>query len=54
MFDTTLTREYALAHEVFGVDRTELADLVRTALDVSYAPDDVRQRVHAEIDAYTA
>jgi aminodeoxyfutalosine deaminase len=53
MFDTSLTREFALAHDVFGVDRTGLADLVHTAVDVSYAPDDVKRRVRAEIDDYT-
>jgi aminodeoxyfutalosine deaminase len=54
MFDTSLISEYALAHRVFNVDRTGLADLVRTAVDVSFAPDEVKRRVRAEVDAYTA
>jgi aminodeoxyfutalosine deaminase len=52
MFDTSLTREYTVAAQAFELGRPELADLVRTALDVSYATDAVRQRVRAEVDAY--
>ena len=52
MFDTSLNHEYEVAHDDFGMDRTGLADLVRTAVDVSCAPDDVRRRLHAEVDAY--
>jgi len=54
MFDTTLTREYTVASRSFGLGRSELAALVRTALDVSYAPDDVRRRVRAEVDDYSS
>ena len=53
MFDTTLTREFRVVHDAFGVDRTGLADLVRTAVDASFAPDEVKSRVRAELDAYT-
>ena len=52
MFATTLDHEYAVAHDVFGVDRAGLVGLARTALDVSYAPDDVRRRVARELDTY--
>ena len=52
MFATTLDHEYTVAHDVFGVDRAGLVGLARTALDVSYAPDEVRRRVGAELDAY--
>ena len=52
MFATTLNHEYAVAHDVFGVDRAGLVALARTALDVSYAPDDVRRRVAAELHAH--
>ena len=54
MFSTSLDAEYAIAHDVFGLSEAELAGLARAALDVSYAPDDVRRRIAAEIDAYTA
>ncbi len=38
MFDTDLNREYAIAHDVFGLDRDELADLAREAVRASFAP----------------
>lgn len=52
MFATTLNHEYAVAHDVFGVDRAGLVTLARTALEVSCAPADVRRRVGIELDAY--
>lgn len=52
MFDTTLNDEYRVAREVFGLDDAALADLARTAARVSYASDDVRTALLAEIDAY--
>jgi len=54
MFDTSLVGEYVVAHDTFGVPPSGLADLARTALDVSYATTAVKQRVRAEIDAYVA
>ena len=54
MFDTTLCAEYRLAHERFGVSYRALADLARTAVDVSFAPQDVKRRVRREIDDYVA
>ncbi|CAN5865908.1 adenosine deaminase [soil metagenome] len=54
MFDTTLLDEYRVAHEVFGVSAAGLADLARTAVRVSYAPDAVKARTLAEIDAFVA
>lgn len=54
MFDTTLVEEYRVARDVFGLDDAELVDLARTAARVSYAPDEVRNRVLAEIDTYAA
>jgi len=54
MFDTSLVGEYVVAHDTFGVLPSGLADLARTALDVSYATTAVKQRVRAEIDAYVA
>ncbi|MGH3359219.1 MAG: adenosine deaminase, partial [Nocardioidaceae bacterium] len=52
MFDTTLNNEYGIAQAVFGLADEELAELARTAARVSYAPEAVRRRLLAEIDAY--
>jgi aminodeoxyfutalosine deaminase len=54
MFGTTLNREYAIAAELLGLDETGVAELARTAVRESYAPEDVRTRVLAEIDAHAA
>jgi aminodeoxyfutalosine deaminase len=53
MFGTTLNREYAIAAGLLGLDEAGLADLARAAVRASFAPDDVRARLLAEIDAYT-
>jgi aminodeoxyfutalosine deaminase len=52
MFSTSLNQEYGLAHESFGLSLDELTELARTAVRVSYCPDDLRKRLLAEIDAY--
>jgi aminodeoxyfutalosine deaminase len=52
MFGTTLNREYAIAAELLDLDEAGLAELARTAVRASYAPDDVAARILAEIDAY--
>ena len=52
MFGTTLNREYAVAADLLGLDEEGLRELARTAVRCSFAPDDVRTRVLAEIDAY--
>jgi aminodeoxyfutalosine deaminase len=54
MFDTDINREYAIAHEVFGLDATALAEISREAVRASFAEPDIKQRVLAEIDEYTA
>ena len=54
MFGTTLNREYEIAADLLGLDEAGVADLARTAVRASFAPDDVRQRVLDEIDAYAA
>jgi len=54
MFGTTLNREYAIAADLLGLDRAGLAELARTAVRASFAPEDVRSRVLGEIDAYEA
>ncbi len=50
MFGTTLNREYAIAADLLDLDQTGVADLARTAVRVSFAPDEVKTRILAEID----
>jgi aminodeoxyfutalosine deaminase len=50
MFGTTLNREYAVAADLLGLDTAGVADLARAAVHASFAPDDVRHRLLAEID----
>ncbi|MGZ4465009.1 MAG: adenosine deaminase [Nocardioides sp.] len=54
MFGTDLNREYVIAAELLGLDEAGVADLSRTAVRSSWAPEDVKARVLAEIDAYAA
>ena len=50
MFGTTLNREYEIAADLLDLDEAGVADLARTAVQVSFAPDDVKRRVLHEID----
>jgi aminodeoxyfutalosine deaminase len=52
MFGTTLNREYEIAAELLGLDEAGLAALARAAVDASFAPDEVKARLRAEIAAY--
>ena len=54
MFATDLNTEYAVAADLLGLDARGVADLARTAIEVSFAPEDVKERVRGEIDAYVA
>ncbi len=54
MFGTTLNREYAIAADLLDLDEAGLVDLARTAVRVSYAPDEVKTQILAEIDATVA
>ncbi|KRE43288.1 adenosine deaminase [Knoellia sp. Soil729] len=54
MFGTTLNHEYEIAAELLDLDESGLAALATTAVDVSCAPDDVKQRVRREISDYAA
>ncbi len=51
MFGTTLNREYEIAAELLDLDEAGLADLAATAVSESFAPDEVKRRVLAEIAA---
>ena len=54
MFGTTLNREYEIAADLLDLDRAGVADLARTAVRASYAPEDVKTRVLSEIDDHLA
>ncbi|GIH94666.1 adenosine deaminase [Planobispora siamensis] len=51
MFATTLTEEYRVAADVFGLDRPALATLARNAVTASYLDPGTRRELLAEIDA---
>ncbi|MCW2760221.1 MAG: add2 2 [Marmoricola sp.] len=50
MFGTTLNREYEIAADLLDLDEAGVADLARTAVRVSFAPEEVKARVLEEID----
>ena len=52
MFGTTLNREYEIAADLLALDEEGVKELARTSVRASFAPDDVRRRLLAEIDAY--
>lgn len=52
MFGTTLNHEYEIAADLLDLDAHGLADLAQAGVASSFAPDDVKQRVHDEIAAY--
>ena len=54
MFGTTLNREYQIAADLLDLDESGLAEVARTAVRVSFAPEDVKSRVLGEIDAVLA
>ena len=52
MFGTTLNDEYVVAAGLLDLDEAGLRALALRAVEASYAPDDVRRRVRAEVEAY--
>ena len=52
MFSTTLNHDYEVAADLLDLDEGGVADLARAAVDASFAPDDVKARIGAEIEAY--
>jgi len=54
MFATTLNNEYVVAASLLGLDVTGVADLARTAAQVSFLPEAEKASLIAEIDAYGA
>ena len=49
MFGTTLNQEYAVAARLLDLDREGVKRIAQNAVDVSFAPADVKQRISAEI-----
>lgn len=54
MFSTDLNTEYRIAAELLGLDRAGVAGLARNAVTASFAPDQVKAGLLAEIDGYLA
>lgn len=53
-FATTLTDELAHAQRLLGLRRVDLAELQRRAIEVSFAPEEVRDDVRRRIDSWQA
>jgi adenosine deaminase len=53
MFGTDLLTEYAIAMELLNLDRQGVANLVASAIDQSFAPAEVKSRLHEELRAHT-
>jgi aminodeoxyfutalosine deaminase len=49
MFGTTLNREYEIAAHLLGLDEQGVRDLALAAVDASFAPADVAERLRREI-----
>ncbi len=52
MFSTSLNQEYEIAARLLDLDTGGVADLARTAVRASFAPEPVQSAVLSEIDAY--
>ncbi len=53
MFNTTLNREFEVAAGLLDLDAAGVADLARAAVRASFAPDDLKVSLLAEIDDYS-
>ena len=54
MFNTDLNREYGIAHDVFGLEPGDLAELSRESVRASFAPKATKDRLLADIDGFAA
>ena len=52
MFGTTLNQEYEIAARLLDLDHAGVAELARAAVRASFAPDDLKVAMVAEIDRY--
>jgi aminodeoxyfutalosine deaminase len=48
-FDCDLTGEYAIAGRLLGLDRSGYAKLARDSVETSFAPDELKEEMHAAI-----
>ena len=54
MFGTTLNREYAIAADLLRLDASGVGELAKAAVRASFADDDRKHTIGAEIDGYVA
>jgi adenosine deaminase len=54
MFGTDLTSELAISSQLLGLDRNGTAQLMASTIRQSFAPDDLKGRLLAELDAHTS
>lgn len=54
MFGTTLCREYEIAAGLLNLQVPQIAELARNGVRASFAPEDVKMRILADIDQYLA
>jgi adenosine deaminase len=52
--ETALADEYARLRDVFGYGDADLADLARASIEASFAPEPVKARLRAEVEAWLA
>lgn len=45
MFGSTLSNEYSLIAEHFGLDRKEICELARSAIDITFADEEEKKRL---------
>jgi adenosine deaminase len=53
MFGTDLLTEYAIAMDLLQLDRLGMALLVASTIDQSFAPPNLKERLHSELRAHT-
>lgn len=54
VFQTSLSREYALAERECGFSRDELLGVCKESIDLSFAPADVKKKIRSQFDAAVA
>jgi adenosine deaminase len=51
-FNTTITREYHIAHKYFGMSQTDMIKISRNAIEAAFIDEETRGRLLEKIDAY--
>jgi adenosine deaminase len=54
LFGARLTDQYEIARGSHGFNDSELADLARSSVEASFAPDSIRRQLMSGIDAWVA